>query len=79
MPFVLNPDWQVRDSRNAVNYIMTLDATDQDNVFNLGICMGAGWAAFETAFDTRIKALSEPLHTIRSIHLPFCSVHHFCH
>ena len=58
MPFVLNPDWQVRDSRNAVNYMMTLDATDQNNVFNLGICMGAGWAAFETAFDTRIKALS---------------------
>jgi fermentation-respiration switch protein FrsA (DUF1100 family) len=58
MPFVLNPDWQVRDSRNAVNYLMTLDATDKDNVFNLGICMGAGWAAFETAFDTRIKALS---------------------
>ncbi len=58
IPFVFNPDWQVRDSRNAVNYIMTLDATDKDNIFNLGICMGAGWAAFETAFDSRIKALS---------------------
>ena len=57
-PFVVHPDWQVRDCRNAVNYIMTLDATDKENVFNLGICMGSGWAAFETAFDTRIKALA---------------------
>ena len=57
-PFVVNPDWQVRDSRNAVNYMMTLDETDKDNVFNLGICMGSGWAAYETAFDTRIKALA---------------------
>ena len=58
MPFVLNPDWQVRDSRNAVNYMITLDAADENNIFNLGICMGSGWAAFEAAFDTRIKALS---------------------
>ncbi len=57
-PFVVNPDWQVRDSRSAVNYMMTLDATDKDNVFNLGICMGSGWAAYETAFDTRIKGLA---------------------
>ncbi|WP_421921141.1 alpha/beta hydrolase [Marinifilum sp.] len=57
-PFVVHPDYQVRDCRNAVNYVMTLDATNKDNVFNLGICMGTGWAAYETAFDTRIKGLA---------------------
>ena len=56
--FNLNPEWQVRDVRNAVNYLLSLDMVDKNNVFNLGICMGSGWAAYETAFDSRINALA---------------------
>ena len=48
----------VRDVRNAVDFLRTLDVTDTNNVFNTGICMGSGWAMYETAFDTRINAVA---------------------
>ena len=46
------------DTRNAVNYISTLEEVDTNNIFNLGICMGAGIATYETAYDSRIKSLA---------------------
>ena len=54
----LIPEWLLRDVRNAVDFIRTLDVTDTDNVFNTGICMGSGWAMYETAFDTRVNAVA---------------------
>ena len=54
----LIPEWFVRDVRNAVDFLRTLDVTDTNNVFNAGICMGSGWAMYETAFDTRINAVA---------------------
>ena len=57
-PGYLIPEWVLRDARNAVSFVRTLDMTDTNNVFNAGICMGAGWAAYETALDTRINAVA---------------------
>ncbi|MFS2317853.1 alpha/beta hydrolase [Maricaulis sp. D1M11] len=54
----LIPEWFVRDVRNAVDFLRTLDVTDTNNVFNAGVCMGSGWAMYETAFDTRINAVA---------------------
>ena len=54
----LIPEWFVRDVRNAVDFLRALDLTDTNNVFNAGICMGSGWAMYETAFDTRINAVA---------------------
>ncbi len=50
------PEWVLRDAQNAVSFVRTLDVTDTDNVFNAGICMGAGWAVYEAAFDARVNA-----------------------
>ena len=57
-PGYLIPEWFVRDARHAVDFVRTLDMIDTDNVFNAGICMGSGWAMYETAFDTRINAVA---------------------
>ena len=52
------PEWYLRDARNAVSFVRTLETTDTNNVFNAGICMGAGWTVYEAAFDTRINAVA---------------------
>ena len=57
-PGYLIPEWLLRDVRAAVDFVRTLDVTDTKNVFNVGICMGSGWAMYETAFDTRINAVA---------------------
>ena len=54
----LIPEWQLRDVRSAVDFIRTLEFTDTNNLFNAGVCMGSGWAMYETAFDTRINAVA---------------------
>lgn len=46
------------DTKNAISFMSTLDEVDTNNIFNLGICMGAGIAGFETAYDSRVKALA---------------------
>ena len=45
------------DTKNSISYIRTLDCVDIDNVFNIGICMGAGYASYVTALDSRVKAV----------------------
>ena len=45
------------DTKNSVSYIRTLDCVDVNNVFNIGICMGAGYASYATALDGRVKAV----------------------
>jgi len=38
-----------------VSFICTLPQVDTEKVFNVGICMGAGYAGFATALDARIQ------------------------
>jgi len=46
------------DIRNGVSFLITLDAVDTAKTYSLGICAGAGFNAYEAAFDPRIKALA---------------------
>lgn len=46
------------DTKNSVSFIRTLPQVDKDNVFNMGICMGAGYAAYATALDARVKGVA---------------------
>jgi fermentation-respiration switch protein FrsA (DUF1100 family) len=55
-PLLLDPYRQAEDVRNSVSYVRTLKQVDKDNVFNMGMCAGAGISPFATAFDSRIKA-----------------------
>jgi len=57
-PFLLNPWKMADDTKNGVSYLLTLPFVDKDNVHNLGICMGSGFAGFATATDARIKSLA---------------------
>lgn len=45
------------DTKNSVSYIRTLDYVDVNNIFNIGICMGAGYASYATTLDARVKAV----------------------
>lgn len=45
------------DIRNGISFLGTLEAVDKDKIFAIGICAGAGYAAYATAFDARVKAL----------------------
>ncbi|MEL7396925.1 MAG: alpha/beta hydrolase [Pseudomonadota bacterium] len=45
------------DIKNGLSYLGSLDAVDPDKLFVIGVCAGAGYAAFATAFDARVKAL----------------------
>ena len=53
-----NPFSIADDARNGVSYVSGLEGVDPRNVFQVGICMGAGYAVYATAFDPRIKALA---------------------
>ena len=46
------------DTKNSVSYIRTLDCVDANNVFNAGICMGAGYASYATALDGRVRGVA---------------------
>lgn len=45
------------DIKNGLSYLGTLEAVDANRLYAIGICAGAGYAAFATAFDARVKAL----------------------
>lgn len=51
-----NPYSIIEDTKNSVSFIGTLPQVDKAQLFNIGICMGAGYAGFATALDARIKA-----------------------
>ena len=55
-PLLLDLSRQIEDVRHSVDFVSTLDIVDQDNIFNMGICVGTGISAYDTAFDPRIKA-----------------------
>jgi hypothetical protein len=45
----------ISDTKNAVTYIKSLPQVDTENIFNAGICMGAGYATAISSEDERIK------------------------
>jgi fermentation-respiration switch protein FrsA (DUF1100 family) len=47
---------QIEDARSSIDFVSTLDMVDQDNIFNMGVCVGSAISTYETAFDSRIKA-----------------------
>ena len=57
-PQLQNPYKIADDIKTSVSYLRALKEVDKDNIFSLGICAGSGFAAFATAFDSRIKALA---------------------
>ncbi len=57
-PLLENPYKIAEDTKNSVSFIRTLPQVDKEKVFNVGICMGAGYAAYATAFDARVTAFA---------------------
>jgi len=57
-PLLQDPYRIADDIKNSVSFLHTLDQVDTTNIFNMGICMGAGFAAYTTAYDSRVKALA---------------------
>ncbi|MFK8046057.1 MAG: alpha/beta hydrolase [Crocinitomicaceae bacterium] len=55
---LVSPWLMVEDQKNAVDFITSLDMVDNSNLFNFGICAGAGVATDATISDSRIKALA---------------------
>jgi fermentation-respiration switch protein FrsA (DUF1100 family) len=55
-PLLLDPHRQAEDVRNSVSFVRTLKQVDKENVFNMGMCAGAGISPFATAFDSRVRA-----------------------
>ncbi|MEW4924418.1 alpha/beta hydrolase [Algibacter sp. 2305UL17-15] len=45
------------DTKNSVSYMRTLDCVDINNVFSVGVCMGAGYASYATALDGRVRGI----------------------
>ena len=54
---LLDPYRITEDIDSSVSFIRTLDHVDANNVFNMGVCAGAGFAAHATSLDARVKAL----------------------
>lgn len=50
-----NPMSIISDTRNTMTYLASLPQVDADGIYNLGICMGAGYATFAAALDERSK------------------------
>ena len=56
MRYVASPDINTEDFSAAVDFLLTQDFIDEDNVGILGICGFGGFALNAAAMDTRIKA-----------------------
>ena len=54
-PQVEDPFSIISDTKNTVTFIESLSQVDKDNIFNAGICMGAGYATATATQDNRIK------------------------
>lgn len=53
-----DPFMKVEDNKNAVTFISCLDCVDTNRLGILGICSGAGYAAYTACFDIRLKAVA---------------------
>ncbi|MBU7017473.1 MAG: alpha/beta hydrolase [Theionarchaea archaeon] len=54
-PQVEDPFSIISDTLNAVTFVESLPQVDKDNIFNAGVCMGAGYATAASTQDKRIK------------------------
>ena len=53
-----DPFMKVADTKNAITYLSCLESIDEDRIGILGICSGAGYAAYTACFDIRAKSLA---------------------
>ncbi len=53
-----DPFMKVEDIKNAITFMSCLEEADEDKIGLLGICSGAGYAAFAATFDIRAKAVA---------------------
>jgi hypothetical protein len=53
-----DPFMKVYDIKNAVTFLTCLDNVDENEIYGLGICSGAGYVSYASAFDPRIKKIA---------------------
>lgn len=53
-----DPFMKVYDIKHAITFMSCLDEVDEDRLALLGICSGAGYAAYTAAFDIQAKAVA---------------------
>lgn len=56
--FYENPNLKVIDIKNAITYLETLNAVDNNKIGALGVCAGAMYTLMATAQDKRIKSVA---------------------
>lgn len=52
-----SPTAKIKDLKNAVSFLQTVNAVDGDRIAGLGICAGAGYVTTLAAEDARLKAV----------------------
>lgn len=53
-----DPFMKVEDTKNSLTFLSCLDCVDDNRMAILGICSGAGYAAYTACFDARAKAVA---------------------
>lgn len=53
-----DPFMKVEDNKNAVTFVSCLDCVDTNRIGILGLCSGAGYAAYTACFDIRLRAVA---------------------
>lgn len=53
-----DPFMKVEDTKNSLTFLSCLDCVDDQRMAILGICSGAGYAAYAACFDNRAKAVA---------------------
>lgn len=53
-----DPFLKVEDNKNAATFLSCLDCVDTNRIGILGLCSGAGYAAYTACFDIRLRAVA---------------------
>ncbi|TDF38362.1 hypothetical protein EYS14_11815 [Alteromonadaceae bacterium M269] len=53
-----DPFMKVEDTKNSLTFLSCLDCVDDNKLAILGICSGAGYAAYAACFDARAKSVA---------------------
>lgn len=53
-----DPFMKVEDNKNATTFMSCLDCVDDSRMAILGICSGAGYAAYTACFDARLRSVA---------------------
>ncbi len=53
-----DPFMKVEDNKNATTFMSCLDCVDTNRIGILGLCSGAGYAAYTACFDIRLRAVA---------------------